>query len=569
MSSRHLTALVPWLLFLAQTGNAYAADTITAPPGRFHVDQVLHLIVTDLGVEQVNTQQPGLKSTFGADAWYAFNPPVAEVALGSAFPVTAADGTPFQLFFTALPLIGITTTAPIVDEPKVPGAFILSDGSGLLTQASLGIEFRGSSSQFLPKLSFLIEFRSDTAWEEETDVELLGMRNDDDWNLQALYNEPLRLRSVVNNRLWRMIHTPYYQFIEPDAVTGVSMQHAELFVNGSYRGIYAVSERVDRKQLQLKDYNGTIRGELFKGVSWGASTFSEAPPYNNTNDIWSGFEHEYPKEVTDWSSLHAFVAFVVNASTTEFLNQYPAQFEQDNAVDYFLFLNLLWATDNTGKNIYVARYDAGTPYFYVPYDLDGTFGVMWDGAQQNITDSLLTNGFYDRLLHDCGPGGFMERLQQRWNTLRTDIITQDHLTGLFAQEHNRLVANGAYTREMLAWPDYAHDTGQLTYLSNWLSAHLAFLDARFNAPCDPVGISENSAPICTFQPNPATDRITVVLTDESPATFNLTDGMGRTVLQQALRNGRNTISLEHLSGGLYLVRVAQHGRATTGRLVIN
>jgi hypothetical protein len=34
-------------------------------------------------------------------------------------------------------------------------------------------------------------------------------------------------------------------------------------------------------------------------------------------------------------------------------------FNIDNAVDYFIFLNLLYASDNIGKNNYVAKYDTG------------------------------------------------------------------------------------------------------------------------------------------------------------------------------------------------------------------
>src|SRR5690606_26557681 len=104
---------------------------------------------------------------------------------------------------------------------------------------------------------------------------------------------------------------------EPNAVTGVAMEYAELFVNGSYQGIYALSERIDRKQLKLKKYNGSIRGQLYQGVSWGAPTFSFAPPYNDSLRSWSGFEYKYPTEVTEWFFLHEFVDFVINAPEGE------------------------------------------------------------------------------------------------------------------------------------------------------------------------------------------------------------------------------------------------------------
>lgn len=132
----------------------------------------------------------------------------------------------------------------------------------------IGIQYRGGWSQSLPKKSMEIEFWTDSTGTETVDHSLLGMRSDDDWNLQAMYNEPLRIRSKTSNDLWRMINTLHYQNQEPKAINGIRMKYVELFVNNEYRGLYCLGEKVDRKQLKLKKYNGNIRGELYKGVSW-------------------------------------------------------------------------------------------------------------------------------------------------------------------------------------------------------------------------------------------------------------------------------------------------------------
>lgn len=568
MGIRHCRTILATLAY-AVAGGLQAGDTITAPPGRIHVDHARRLILANLPASQVNALWPGLKSEILADSLYSLNPAVPIVETGHPYTVRTGSGIAYQLYFSNLPLIGITTQGPIVDEPQVAGHFTYSDSTGELVHAALGIEYRGGSSQAWPKKSYRIEFRSDTAWEEETDMQLPGMRSDDDWNLLALYNEPLRLRNVVCNRLWRMIHAPYYQFLEPDAVNGVRMMHAELFVNGAYRGIYAVSERIDRKQLELKTYNGSIRGELYKGTSWGASTFSEAPPYDNGELYWSGFEYEYPTVVTDWANLHDFVQFVLDTPEEQFLESCTSRFELDNAVDYFIFLNLLRAEDNTGKNIYIARYDAGTPYFYVPHDLDGTFGIAWDGSVANTTDDLLENGFYERLIHDCRPGGFMDRLRQRWNELRGTIITANAITGMFAQEHARLSGNWAYVREALAWPEFVHDPAQLAYLEAWLQARLAYLDTRFNAPCEPSAIAEAGTPVFGLFPNPANTHVTVLTTEPAAARIRLTDAIGRNVLQQTLYGPRNEMDVSMLAPGLYQATVAINGHEITRKLVIN
>ena len=114
-----------------------------------------------------------------------------------------------------------------------------------------------------------IEFWTDNIGNETQNHALLGMTNDDDWNLQAMYNEPLRIRSKTNNDLWRMINSLHYQNQEPEAINGVRIKYVELFINNEYRGLYCLGEKVNRKQLKLKKHNGNIRGELYKGISWG------------------------------------------------------------------------------------------------------------------------------------------------------------------------------------------------------------------------------------------------------------------------------------------------------------
>src|SRR5690606_8152803 len=137
----------------------------------------------------------------------------------------------------------------------------------------------------------------------------------------------------------------------------------------------------------------------------------------------------------DWSNLYNLIDFVKNSNNNEFYAQYQNKFQLDNMVDYFIFLNLLRATDNTGKNIYIAKYDTEEPYFYVPWDLDGTFGIIWSGNHENITNDILRNKLYDRLLQDCSVNGFREKLRDRWNSAKQSIFNHDFLMNKFQESY--------------------------------------------------------------------------------------------------------------------------------------
>jgi hypothetical protein len=80
-----------------------------------------------------------------------------------------------------------------VDEPKVPAMFTMIESDSNTTTSDIGIEIRGGSTQIFSKKSYKIVFRDNALPQNNKDVSLLGMRSDDDWDLQAMANEPLRM----------------------------------------------------------------------------------------------------------------------------------------------------------------------------------------------------------------------------------------------------------------------------------------------------------------------------------------------------------------------------------------
>jgi len=546
-----------------------AGDTISLAPLWFQIDHQKHLVVINRSADDINATWPSTKTALRLDTIYSFAEGHDAVAIGQAYMVTnAGNGVEYTVFFTQLPVVSIVTEEEIGEEDKVPAYMTMTESNGNTFFSHIGIRYRGSFSMTFPKKSFKVEFWENATGEETVDVSLLGLKPDDECNLQAMYNEPLRMRSKTNNELWRMIHSPYYQNEEPLAVNGLRMEYMELFLNGTYRGIYCMGEEMDRKQLRLKNYNGNIRGELYKGVGWGASTYSSLPPYNNQNDLWGGFEYKHPKEVTDWANLHAFVSFVINSTDADFVAGNQARFQMDNAVDYFIFLNLLRATDNTGKNLYVAKYTAGAPYFFAPWDLDGTFGIIYSGAEQNITDDILSNGFYNRLMADCSEGGFVERLKERWNLLRGDIITTDALMALFQTNYNMLQSNGIYEREAIAWDGYDHAPEHLDYMSGWTAQRIAYLDATFHALCLQVDTEGPAQPKMSVHPNPTLGQLRIEAGQAAEAEVRVWDAMGRTVLRAHLRYGHSHLDLSRLTDGVYFVQVTADGAITVQKVVL-
>ena len=486
------------------------------------------------------------------------------------------QGETYKLFRTPMPIITIATDGPIVNSPAVHGTISVTDADGNVIEMHAGFKIRGTSSQQFDKKSYRVELWADATGSTMMDTTFLGLRSDDDWNLEAMWAQPLRLRDKVANELWMEMHQLYYQDLEPDARSGVRMEYADVFVNGSYVGIYALNERMDRKQLELKKFNGENRGLLYKGNGSGAPTFESLPAYDNTLGTWDNYEWVYPNEAEasyDWSHLYSFTNFVMNASDNVFYAQYSAQFDKGNAIDYYLFINVLQAMDNMGRNLFLARYKKTGPYFYLPWDLDAIWGLDTDGKPTNNANGLMSNGFYDRLIHDCTNNGFVASAQTRYNALRNTILTKEHIMQLVQNQYNALLENGAYDREHEAWPDFTLDESQLTYMSNWLEARFNYLDAEINAACgtwgieDPEPVEEPTQTVEVF-PNPAKDRINIRFAEACDASVRLYDMTGRMVYSNSSNAQAFVIPTQGLSKGIYTLLINVGGKQEMDRVVV-
>ncbi|MFK7782880.1 CotH kinase family protein [Psychroserpens sp.] len=343
---------------------------------------------------------------------------------------------------------------------------------------------RGNLSLSFPKKSYDIEFWKDDISRESKDLKFMSMRSDDDWILDGLYDEPLKLRSHVAAQLWTDINEPYYILKAPRAKSGFNSNFVELFRNNQYLGIYALTEQVDSKLLRLaKNETSVVHGELFKANSYkGGPAFEKAGKYNNLFPHYLGFRMEYPiiDYNSHWNNLSELLDLIVNQSDDLFIDKIAQEFLLSNAVDYFIFANLLHAGDNLGKNYYLGKYDSNEPYFIIPWDLDSTFGNSQDKIRQTNTDEILTNGLFKRLL-SLNPNAYKAKLKSRWLFLREKKLTNSNVIEMFDDHYNKFINEKVYERNLSIWPKRRSNENDYGFLIQWVNSRLSFLDKYFES----------------------------------------------------------------------------------------
>ncbi|WP_128545329.1 CotH kinase family protein [Larkinella soli] len=470
-------------LILLLTGYRTLAETVVAEPGTFEIDAGLKVIVCNR-IPTLTTGGKNVIITFDKD--YTFTTQVTALETGKLYTVSN-NGAQFKLYFTSFPLIHIKTNGntPVSEDENVltRGSVSIGDPAGAPFTSPMGVRIRGNISRSFPKKSYKIELSEDEAGEEARDAALLGFREDSEWLLLAMYNEPLRINNATSHALWLKTHTLYYQSKEPEAIPGIRTRYVDVFVNNSYMGVYAFTEQVDRKQLKLKKTgdNGEVRGELYKaGAIVPGTTFTKpTPTYNpNAGEVWAGYEIKLPKDPYYWRNLSDLINYLVNSKVLDFKANVSGKLQLDNLIDYFLFLNVIRATDNTGNNQYLARYKEGEPYIFIPWDLDGTLGY-WPQGKKNVYRDIITNGLLDRLLA-IDPENYKIRMKKRWFALRQTVFSTESLLADMSANYNLLTAEGAYLREALKW------SGSITpndfgYMKTWMTNRVTYLDQYFSA----------------------------------------------------------------------------------------
>ena len=385
----------------------------------------------------------------------------------------------YNLLFTTLPTVLIFTEGVIVDEPKISSKLIINDlleGKIYVTHA--GIEIRGGTSQNYPKVSYDLELWENDSGSDIIEKELFGLRNDDDWHLDAMYIDLSKSRNILGMETWASFARATYLF-EEEARLSQRGNLVEVFLNNDYLGVYSFNEPIDRKQLDLNQ-NGGI---LYKAEEWSDETkFKGIQIEPDSSFYWNGFELKHPKEmnVANWEPLYNLINLVAYADDSTFIGTIEEIIDMENIIDYFIFINLIQANDNTGKNMFICRFDEDYALFFIPWDLDLTFGntnSIWTSETPN--DVLLTNNLFNRLF-ELDVKNYKDRVKLRWDEIYQDNL-YDNIINDLVKKINKLIDSNAGYRENKRWELATDYTIELENMKTWLSMRLIFFDNYINS----------------------------------------------------------------------------------------
>ena len=396
-----------------------------------------------------------------------------------------------ELHENSLPLVNLTVDPTALSRSSfVDGEIEISDyhcrtrHDAVTVSYRCKLRIRGVTASSYDKKSFAVKLVDDDG--KDLDANILGIREENSWILDAMAIDRTRMRNRVCFDIWNELsRTPYET--RYDGRNGTEGIFVEVFINGDYHGLYCMTDKIDRSLLGLKkakkvaDGEVEIYGLLYKGINWDSGHNLLSYEQSNTDSsTWNAWELQYPEDYPSaitWQPLMDLIDFC-SPSTSDytFRQEYRDYFYDDNLLDYMIFTLALNVGDNAYKNTFlsVADITEGHCFLLTPWDMDMSLGGNWDGSYDDVLSDV---NRYNHIapfnrLYVQNIDSFADRLKSRWADYQHTLFSPERVNTILDHYGKSFITSGAWAREVSKWdgnpvPLSASVMDELEYVKSW------------------------------------------------------------------------------------------------------
>lgn len=509
-----------------------------------------------------------------------------------------------------LPIVVVNTGNPtfndntIPDEPKIIAEFgVINNGNGQINtlgdpyeySSPIGIETRGNSTQDFDKKTYSLELRD--AQGQDSSASLLGMGKEEDWILHAM---------VIDKSLLRIPFT--FSLARSAGHYASDWRFVELVIDGDYRGVYLLCERIKRDndrvdiaKLTPSDLTGDqVTGGYILRIDW----LEDQPAgFTSNYESQSGdpmfFQWYYPKANAIQPAQAAYIQNYMNLFETAV---FSPTFHDATGTHWSHYADLTSFVDFLIVNEVSKNSDGYKLSSYVHKDKESKGGKLkagpiWDfdqsyGVSQVCSCDDYTGWTYLQNQPECED---LESMPMWWQTMMTDPVFRNHLKcrwealragplhldtiNAWIDQHQTYLG-AAIDRNFTKWDvlgqyiwyeptpvpqDYA---GEIQAMKSWVENRLMWLDANMPGDCsqDVASLTEAAAPEIRVFPNPANDQLFVQ--GIAGATLELRSGSGRLIQTLEAQKDVEQLDISMLPAGVYFLTIKESGRTSIEKVVI-
>ena len=430
------------------------------------------------------------------------------------------DNTGVRLDSTNLPIVWIEVDGKQIFRDHRIGAHmtVLDNGEGRMNYADtirhpgqridyqgyIALRYRGNSTyNDSPKKAYSLRTLDQPLHKcyNKKKVKILDMGKDNNWALLAPYSD----KSMMRDLLAFEISRPWMEYVPQG-------RYCELFLDGTYYGVYILCEVVSKGKHRLnlddpEDRGDGLTGDYLLEVDCNdEQTYtSKYPPVMADGTPLPDRRILIQYKQPDYEDLKTCQLNYIHGSI-DHMEQALATGDYSNVIDVMSFIDYQIAME-MGHNVdgyrlsgkFYKRRDSEDPRFkMVLWDMNQAYGNTnrldgwrtdtWIYQSNNLMyregEKYLIPFWWQRLNSDPQ---YTVRLKQRWAQYRTSNLDEAVLMATVDSLAIVLTAHGAIDRNSQAWPrwgvwvwpnKYVAESfdDEVAYLKQWLHDRLAWMD---------------------------------------------------------------------------------------------
>lgn len=366
-----------------------------------------------------------------------------------------ADGTPYllmaytdeafhysQLVFTGLPALSLTVEQEITPE-DAPAAMTYTGAGGGAVSAPCRVHRRGASTLYFgDKAGYRVEFTRHTDGKKKVSCELPGFGLAEAVVLLPMGHDETMMRDRLSWDLFALLAG------EGEPYGPRRTAYVELFLDGSYEGVYLMMEPYDA-EAELMKTNSTLTDAVYRtaALNFSQGRLYERHPLRDN----AGYELYYaPMAGHEFDALAGYLDLITEQDDAKFLEKAYARTDVDSMLRHVLLIQAGGMTDNVFNNLYIwaHREGGGYRYRFAPWDMDMTWGLKKDEIGEEY-ENWLYFPLADRML-DLDED-LRARLYGLWQDYKARAFNMDVLDALLEGYREELADSGAMYRNAERW----------------------------------------------------------------------------------------------------------------------
>ena len=323
------------------------------------------------------------------------------------------------IYISNLPVISIST-----DRTKKENMY----GSLTLYTDTYDIMYhiRGATSRIPSntKKSYKIEMLDSDA------NSMLDLKESKEYILNPLYLDSSYIREYIDYDIWNALNGDYT----------VHMKPIELFLDGKYKGIYALQETVSLNTFNASDNDLLVSTKKWRNEIENPNIYDELYMFSDEIDefeIDDGLKNKNLRR-------QLLLAFLDNIDGTNY-SGLKVTYDTKSNGNYNVFLNLVMPLDNLYKNEKILFRDEDNQYviYKMPWDLDWSLSNDQISAKTDISAIIYDRSLPNSLLAD---DHFIKYQKEKYFEIRKTVYNEEYLNNLIDTYASLLRNSGAIER---------------------------------------------------------------------------------------------------------------------------